>query len=110
MLVGLRMIRPCVLLAAFCLVGCGDPMIRLANHSDVVIENVRVTFHSQVEDYGTIAPNSETPYRTIAKAYRYAKVEATVNGEPAVLQPTDFVGEQLLGAGRYTYALDVNPG
>jgi hypothetical protein len=72
------------------------------------MENVVVTFPSQTERYGTVAPGGVTAYRSIERTYSYAKIEATINGQPAVLQPIDFVGETLLGPGRYTYSLDYN--
>jgi hypothetical protein len=36
-------------------------------------------------------------------------VEATVAGQQAILRPIDHVGDKLLGGGRYTYSLTVNP-
>ena len=98
----------CFLVVLICLTACGKPHIRLANRSAVPMENVIVRFPSQTESYGTIPPNSATPYREIQKAYSYAYIEATVNGRKAVLQPIDFVGEKLLGGGKYTYALTAN--
>lgn len=35
-------------------------------------------------------------------------VKAWINGEEAVLQPTDYVGEKLLSGGNYTYVLQFN--
>jgi hypothetical protein len=86
----------------------GEIEIRIENRSDVSMENVRVGFSSQTEDYGTIAAREVTEYRNVRKAYRYARSEATVEGKPAVLQPMDFSGEKELKAGKYTYVLKVN--
>jgi hypothetical protein len=72
------------------------------------MENVRVEFPSQTEVYGAIPPNGVTGYRVIKKAYRYAYIEAVVGGEPAVIQPIDYVGERELKAGKYTYVLTIN--
>jgi len=97
-----------LLIALLCLTACGNPHIRLANRSAVALENVIVRFPSQTESYGTLPPNSATPYREIQQAYSYAYIEATVSGRKAVLQPIDYVGEKLLRGGKYTYALTVN--
>ena len=82
--------------------------IRLVNRSDVPLENVVVEFPSGTERFGTIPPRGATDYRQVERAYGYAYVEATIEGQPAVLQPIDYVGESLLGTGQFTYALTYN--
>ena len=96
---------PCI--AAILLMGCSDghPMIRITNDSSVTMENVLVKFPGQAERYGDIPPNVSTEYRKVDRAYRYAYIEVVVKGEKAVIQPKDFVGEQLLDPGRYSYIL-----
>lgn len=102
--------------------GRGSPVdIRVRNVSTVVMEDVVVGFPrgaggggpvapGQAEagevSYGTVEPEAVTPYRLIERAYRYAYVEAVVEGRRVVLQPIDYVGEEPLGPGRYTYELD----
>lgn len=101
---------PFVLMLSFMLSlgACGKPRIRVANDSDTAMADVVVRFPSQSERYGTIPAHGTTEYREVERAYSYAYIEATVNGERAVLQPIDFVGEKLLDGGKYTYGLDVN--
>jgi hypothetical protein len=82
--------------------------IRLANHSDVKIEDIEVGFPSQTEKYVSIPPHGYTKYRHVTKAYSYAYIHAVINGKDAVLQPIDYVGEKLLTPGRYTYVLVYN--
>jgi hypothetical protein len=82
--------------------------IRVANESKIQMENVRVQFSSQTEEYGSIPPQGVTDYRAVTKAYRYARIEATVDGEQFLIQPIDFVGEKELKAGKYTYVLKLN--
>jgi hypothetical protein len=84
-------------------------MVRVANLSDVEIENVVVKFPGQVEEYGNVPPNGATDFRRVAKAYRYGYIRAVIDGKEAVLQPEDYVGEKLLKAGRYTYVLTYDP-
>ena len=84
-------------------------MFRIANRSEFELQNVIVKFPSQTEEYGNIPPMGITNYRQISKAYRYAYVHALIDGNEAVLQPEDYVGEELLKPGRYTYAFTYNP-
>ena len=88
--------------------GSADPEIRVANRSNVPIEQVRIQFPSQTEEYGTIPPQGVTEYRVVKLAYRYARIEAKVRGEEVLLQPIDYVGEKQLRGGKYTYVLTVN--
>jgi hypothetical protein len=102
------MIYFCLFATLFCLTYQTNPEIRIANHSSVPLENVRVRFPSQTEEYGTIPSQGVTEYRVIGRAYRYALIKATVSGEEVVIQPIDFVGEKELRAGKYTYVLTIN--
>jgi len=83
--------------------------VRLKNTGTVPIENIRVNFQGQTENFGTLAPGETSPYHTVAKTYRYAYIETTVVGKPAIVQPEDFVGETLLPPGKYTWTLTGNP-
>lgn len=97
-----------LILTSLWLTACGDPHIRIANRSNVPLENVRVRFPSQTEDYGTIPPDAVTEYRKIKRAYSTPYIETTVGGQQATLRPIDHVGDKLLRGGRYTYSLGVN--
>lgn len=89
-------------LASVSLTACGDPQIRVANRSNVPLENVRIRFPSQTEDYGTIPPDGVTEYRKVKLAYSTPYVEATVAGQQAILRPIDHVGDKLLRGGRHS--------
>ena len=103
-----------VLATATFLCGCQKEVmirevnIRVANQSNVPFNEVTVQFPSQRADYGNILPGEITEYREIDKAYRYAYVKAWIEGKEAVLQPEDYVGENLLSGGNYTYVLQYN--
>lgn len=120
-----------ILLLAVALGSCSDPSatgpvdIRVRNASEVLMQDVVVVFPDDdgngdpVEPadaesgevvYGTVEPAAVTPYRTIARAYRYARVALTADGQEAVLQPVDYVGESLLEPGHYTYELHYQEG
>jgi hypothetical protein len=85
-----------------------DIEIRISNSSSVPIENVRVAFPSQTEDFGTLPPNGITDYRRVKESYCLARIDAVVDGKPAIIQPFDYVGEKQLKRGKYTFVLSVN--
>jgi hypothetical protein len=60
-------------------------------------------------EFGTIAPGDTTEYHAVEKSYSYARIDASVGGEPGSLQPIDFVGESLLPPGKYTWTLVGKP-
>ena len=97
-----------LILVLLAFTGNADLQIRVANHSNVPIEQVRIRFPSQTEEYGTIPPKGVTEYRVVKKAYRYAQVVAKIGGEEVVIQPFDYVGEKPLKNGKYTYVLTIN--
>ncbi|HLA10371.1 MAG TPA: hypothetical protein VJ023_07225 [Pyrinomonadaceae bacterium] len=102
------MIYLTLIVALFTLQASNEVEIRIANQSRVTLEDVRVDFASQTESYGTIEAGKATEYRVVRRAYRYARIEALVDGKPALLQPIDYVGEEELKPGRYTYVLKIN--
>src|SRR5262245_39305691 len=75
--------------------------IRVRNASDVDFQNVIVGGRN----YGDIKRGAVTDYQTWPGAYRYAYVSLRANGKPMGIQPIDYVGERLLGEGRFTYVL-----
>ena len=82
-------------------------MVRVENATDRNFESVLVSFIGKEKRYGKIAAGKKSSYVVVDRAYQYARVEVRLVGstEKVVLQPIDFVGESLLGPGRYTYRL-----
>jgi hypothetical protein len=97
-----------ICLLAACESADGPTEIRLMNSGAVPLQDVVVVFPDTTENFSDIAPGEATSFRTIPRAYRYAKIEAVVEGQPTVLQPEDYVGEKLLGRGQFTYSLSYN--
>lgn len=99
-----------LLILALCLCGCESKvMIRIANRTDMEMQNVVVDFAGQRQEYGNIPPGGVTSFRQVKKAYRCAYIHAMVDGKEAILEPKDCVGEEPLETGRYTYALTFDP-
>ena len=59
-------------------------------------------------NYGEIKGGETSCYRVYEKAYRYAYVNLYIDGEEYIIQPIDYVGEQPLGKGTFTYLIDVS--
>ena len=108
----------CLFVASILWTGCdprsvGDKaapeaiMVSIRNDSEVDFDEVVVGFPEEQENYGALAAGGKSKYREVSSAYRYAYVEVQAGGGTYKLQPTDYVGEELLGSGRFTYALDL---
>lgn len=81
--------------------------LRVANASDVDFESVLLKFPGVEADYGAVAAGEVTAYRDMNGAYHYGLIEVVTDGDTLRLVPIDYVGEEPLAAGRYTFVLDV---
>ena len=103
-----------LLLLAALTAGCrsstepGDVQVRVRNASTFGFESVVVHFPGSREEYGAVAAGETSDYRKVQTAYRIATVEVLVEGALLRLQVIDYVGEQTLPPGRYTYRLLVD--
>lgn len=89
----------------------GAVEIRIKNDSNLDFDRVRVDFPDQhAVDYGPVSAGGTTPFRAIGRAYQYAGVSVMVGNQELSLLPIDYLGEQELPPGRYTYSLSVNNG
>ena len=77
--------------------------IRLENTSEFDFDNIFVSFPDREVKYGPLASGQVSSYRKVDGAYRYAYTEAVSGDHRFVLQPIDFVGENYIRAGTYTY-------
>lgn len=78
--------------------------IRLANNSELQFENA--TYNDA--NFGDIEPDEVTEYKVFENQYSYGKVDITINGEQFGWVPIDFVGEELLENGNYTFDYNFN--
>ncbi len=104
-----------VLLSLFIIFSCSDNdddveiqtnqvNIRLANNSEVKFENV--TYNNV--NFGDIQPGEKTEYKIFEDQYSYGQVDITINGEKYGWIPVDYVGEELLDDGNYTFEYNFN--
>lgn len=61
-------------------------------------------------DFGQVMADSHTEYRELRAVFRFAHIEARGPGVEFVLRPYDYVGEEPLPQGRYTYRLGSRQG
>lgn len=94
------------ILMASTLAACesGPSMVRIHNASTYDYQDLQVGD----ETYGTLSAGQYTEYRDFGTAYRYNYVSLTIASDAFVLQPIDYVGEEPLGEGEFTYEIDVN--
>lgn len=97
-----------LLLGCSSVVGTDDRVeVRVRNASTADFSSVVIGFPDQTEAYGAVAAQSATEYREVGRAYRYAAVQVALNGTSLVLIPVDYVGEEELDGGSYTYELNL---
>jgi len=84
--------------------------IRIENASEVDFTSVRVAFPEAEANFGTISSGRRSEYQRVDEAYRYGFTKVEAEGETYRIQPIDYVGEEPLDPGRYTYQLDIVEG
>lgn len=80
--------------------------IRVKNVSSLVFEEVQVGEAEEL--HMNVAPDEYSEYLEYEEAYRYAFIRIQSGEQTFTLQPIDFVGEEVLPPGFYTYELDVS--
>ena len=95
--------------------GCSSPenfdeiQIRISNVSGFNYENIVVNASGENISFGNLNASTKSEYKTFILAYRYAYVEFQIDGETYTIQPIDYVGEEPLKKGKYSYEINVNP-
>ena len=85
----------------------GAVQLRVTNASETDFESVFVSFPQADAEFGAVAAGEVTAYRELPGAYRYGYVEVVAEGDTLRLVPIDYVGEEPLARGQYTFVLDV---
>ena len=80
--------------------------IRIKNVSNVLFEEVTVGNTEEV--HSNVAAGEFSAYLEYEEAYSYAFIQITSGEETYTLQPIDFVGEEVLPIGLYTYELNIS--
>lgn len=108
-----------LLLFAVLLAGCssvgGDDepdavLLRLENGSSADFSSALVRFPEAEAGYGALAAGEASDYREFDTAYSFGFVKIEAGGNTYRIQPIDYVGEEPLENGRYTYELSLTDG
>lgn len=87
--------------------GSGDVLVRLENASPVAFDRATLYTSEGPQTTLDVGPGQATPYVTVTTAFRIATTEVEIDTDTLRLQVIDFVGEEPLSAGRYTYVISV---
>ena len=102
-----------VLLLAATAFGCGvvDPdgpvEVRLRNASSFTFDEATLYSSEGELTYTDVGPGEATPYVEVETAYRIATTQVVIAADTFRLQVIDFVGEEPLDGGRYSYVISV---
>ncbi len=88
--------------------GTGDIKIRIWNDTAYHMKDIFVNTGGGENDYGELKARSRSSYFQFVNAYRYAFVSFKIDGKAYTIQPVDYVGEEPLEKGKYTYRLSVD--
>lgn len=81
--------------------------IRIVNSSQLDFTSVHLRFPNSKHTFGPVDSGRSSRYQKFEEAYRYGYIEVKTERDMYVLQPIDYVGEQPLGSGKYTFKLDL---
>jgi len=94
---------------------CGNPFssgdgtrIRLLNSSSFELTQVTFAPGTPRLEFDRIGPGEATAYRSADGAYSYGYFDALVGGVRRTLQPIDYVGEEPLDDGAYTFVITID--
>jgi hypothetical protein len=86
----------------------GESLIRLKNASTFELTSVTFSPGSPRLEFPRIAPGATTEYASVRGAYSYGYLDVLVGGQHRVIQPIDYVGEDVIGEGRFTYVITID--
>ena len=100
-----------VVLTALLLSAChvlepdGPVEVRVRNGSSLTFDEGVLYVHMDSILFTSLEPGLETPYQEVERAYRIATTQVVTGSDTARLQVIDYVGEEPLRPGRYTFVL-----
>lgn len=86
----------------------GPVEVRVENASSARFESVTLHTLDGPRIFHEVDPGATTPYILVSRAYRVVTTEAVVARDTLRLQVIDYVGEDPLPPGLYSYVLSVN--
>jgi hypothetical protein len=77
------------------------------NSSNSPFDSVIVNSPGGKQVYYNVASGTSSGYKTFSFLYSYAYIEVHFNNQMLKLQPIDYVGEEKLKAGKYSYKIGI---
>ena len=87
-----------------------ETFIRLRNASAYEMQDVTFASDHPARTFASIPAGAATEYYEVPQSYHYGYLEVHVAGQRYVMQPIDYVGEEHLRPGRYTFRITFEPG
>jgi hypothetical protein len=81
--------------------------LRVENRSTVTFEVATIATLDGLRSWQDVAPGATTPYVQVSAGYDYISAEVVTETDTLRLQVIDYVGEEYLPSGQYTYLLDI---
>jgi len=95
-----------LLLAASCGILDPDPVrLRVRNSTGQDLEAIKVRAPGMSARYGSLAAGKTSRYHRVPHVYNFPYAEALLDGTLIRQMPRDFVGEEPIEPGSYTYEL-----
>lgn len=104
------------LIVAFLLTGClfqdnvDEVLLRINNVSDINFSSVMVGFPGESMKFDTIVSGGTSAYKNPDVAYRYGSITVNAGDVDYRLVPYDYVGEEPLSEGKYTFEINIIEG
>jgi hypothetical protein len=83
----------------------GSVEVRLENGSSFTFDEATFYAGGDSTTHTSVGPGQATSYVVVETAYRIATTQVVIGSDTLRLQVIDFVGEEPLEAGRYTYVI-----
>lgn len=87
-----------------------DIFLRIENISETDFSSVKISYPESGVVYSDVVSGQTSDYKKVVNAYRYGRVEVVAGNDVYLLQPFDYLEEEILGPGRYTYILNIAEG
>ncbi len=81
--------------------------LRIKNNTKYNFCNVVVNPYSGLVNCGNLKKGKVTSYRAFDIVYNYAFIQFFIGEKEFKVQPYDYIGEQALGTGKFTFILDI---
>jgi hypothetical protein len=87
------------------LTGTDHTEVRFRNATTFTLTDISLAWPGGSIHVDALAPGASSTYESHDGAYSYGLLLVTAGGKVRRLQPIDYVGEQPLGNGKYTYLI-----